>query len=378
MTERQGRLVSKIQGYEGKDQKTSQSLSSVCSWVPRRESEASKRWEESWWWGDRSSSSPGQRQNSNYRQRWHVMESFTLHLYRKGSGQTHVSTYSMIGRIGNERKAETLPLPQPHYHAYGIRREENLMQEQQTDVSLCRRQAGQLSSPCSGTMLGDVWAFLSPQHTDSLQELQISAGCCQQWPWEAVLRYLFQFAIQLFTVLPVACRYHTAKRASREMFDSQPLLQKHWTTTDAESQTTAPTPVTIPPVRAAESSTHMSCFTRAFGAPPDRQWLSPHQEDSWSLTALQDSRVPQTQLSRTVACDLAYFYSKQRLKDSWVWERWSQEAVPDHSVAVSLCRVPPQGWAGRDGSIAALPHSTASAQGKGVCFHLAQSGSKAK
>lgn len=32
MTERQGRLVSKIQGYEGKDQKTSQSLSSVCSW----------------------------------------------------------------------------------------------------------------------------------------------------------------------------------------------------------------------------------------------------------------------------------------------------------------------------------------------------------
>lgn len=296
MTERQGRLVSKIQGYEGKDQKTSQSLSSVCSWVPTRESEASNRWEESWWWGDRSSSSPGQWQNSNYRQRWHVMESFTLHLYRKGSGQTHVSTYSMIGRIGNERKAETLPLPQPHYHAYGIRREENLMQEQQTDVSLCRRQAGQLSRPCSGTMLGDVWAFLSPRHTDSLQESQISAGCCQQWSWEAVLRYLFQFAIQLFTVLPVACRYHTAKRASREMFDSQPLLQKHWTTTDAESQPTAPTPVTIPPVRAAESSTHVLLHT-SFWSP------------TWQTMALPTPRglvVPDCTAGQQSASDPAF------------------------------------------------------------------------
>lgn len=79
--------MSEIQGYEGKDQKTSQSLSSACAWIPTRESEASKRWEGSRWWGDRSSSSPGQWQNSNYRQRWHAMESFTLQLYRAGSRQ---------------------------------------------------------------------------------------------------------------------------------------------------------------------------------------------------------------------------------------------------------------------------------------------------
>lgn len=188
MTERQGRLVSKIQGYEGKDQKTSESLSSVCSWVPRRENEASKRWEESWWWGDRSRSSPGQWQNSNYRQWWHVMESFTLQLYRKRSGQnTCINT--LCDRRNRERKEERHPLPLPHLRAYAIRSEDNPMQEKQRDVSSAKGNRALLSWVCGGQAVPVSWMVLRsapgraslPLTQQSLQESQISAGCCQQW-----------------------------------------------------------------------------------------------------------------------------------------------------------------------------------------------------
>lgn len=70
---------------------------------------------------------------------WRVLPSnFT----GKDLGKTHVSTHSMIGGIGNERKGETHPLPQPYHRTYGIGSEENLMQGEQIDASLSRRQAG--------------------------------------------------------------------------------------------------------------------------------------------------------------------------------------------------------------------------------------------
>jgi len=73
----------------------------------------------------------------------------------------------MIGGTGNERKGETHPLPQPCRHAYGIRREENLMQEKQIDMSLCRRQAGQLSSPCVLDVTADcAWKAEPSSHRD--------------------------------------------------------------------------------------------------------------------------------------------------------------------------------------------------------------------
>lgn len=162
MTERQGRLVSKIQGYEGKDQKTSQSLSSVCSWVPTRESEASKRWEESWRWGDRSSSSPGQWQNSNYRQRWHVMESFTLQLYRKGSRQN-----TCINALDDRRDREwkerwnassaTAVSPYLWYWEWGepnARWANRCVPQQKTSRALQSRTRGSWAAPVSWTMVG--------------------------------------------------------------------------------------------------------------------------------------------------------------------------------------------------------------------------------
>lgn len=190
MTERQGRLVSKIQGYEGKDQKTSQSQSSVCSWVPRRESEASKRWEESWWWVTQGAPLQDNDRTviiDNDDMWWRALPSnFT----GNDQGKIHVSTHSAVGGTGKERKGERNPLPLPYHHAYAIRSEDNPKQEKQRDVSLCRRQAGHFwaecvvarQSPCPGGCLGlllEGQAFLSLSR--SLQESQISAGCCQQW-----------------------------------------------------------------------------------------------------------------------------------------------------------------------------------------------------
>lgn len=194
MTERQGRLVTKIQGYEGKDQKTSQSLSSVCSWVPRRESEASKRWEESWWWGDRSSSSPGQWQNSNYRQWWHVMESFTLQLYRKRSGQNTCINTLCDGRNrgrkeGWKASSATTLSPCLCYQEWG--------QPKAREAERC--------VPLQGTSELNVWWPGSPWVLDGAQGCSCkaepsshTAGACkitdqcwmlQQWPRNACIYF---------------------------------------------------------------------------------------------------------------------------------------------------------------------------------------------
>lgn len=239
-----------------------------------------------------------------------------------------------------------------------LRAEENLMQEKQIDVSLCRRQAGHFRAEpvaagqplcpgrCSGLGL-EGWAFLSPWHTDSPQELKISAGCCQQWSREVALVYLFQFAISIFTVLPVGWRYHKTKKVLQEMFELQPLLQKHWTIADTKSQPTAPyhddqatsqsrRKVALKsPSRAFWSPTWNTRVVHserlAAGSPPRPKGLCPQPPPSRHR---DDSRLSHPELSNTVACDLAYFNSEERLKDGWVWEWRRQEAVSDHTVAV--------------------------------------------
>ena len=357
MTERQRRLVSKIQGYEGKDQKTSQSLSSVCSRVPARESEALKRWEESWLWGDRSSSSPGQWQNRNYRQRWHVMESFTLQLYRKGSRQ-NTCIDILYDRRDRERKerwntsSATAMSPCLWYQARG----EPNAREADRHVPLPKTSWAAEQPLCPGCHCGlrlEGWAFLSPWRSNSLQGSQISAGCWQQWSWELVLMYLFQFATHIFTVPPVAWRYQKAKRVSQETSEPQPLLQKHWTTAAAESQPTAPYhngPASRRAVWGPIWNTQVvwgDCL--AVGSPPTPKGLvldhgpCAQPPPSWHHG---DSRRSHPKLSSAVGCELAYFYSEERLKDGWVREQQSPEAVPAHRIALAPTPTTGPGWLG--------------------------------
>lgn len=268
MTERQGRLVSKIQGYEGKDQKTSQSLSSVCSWVPRRESEASKRWEESWWWGDRSSSSPGQWQNSNYRQRWHVMESFTLQLYRKWSEQnTCINT--LCDRRTRERKegwkassatalSSCLCYQERGQPKAGEAKRCVLLQ--QTSRTLLSWMCGGWAVPVFWTVLGAApdTPGASRNHRSVLDAASNDPETC------AFICYAYIYS--------PFCRLKTTERALQETFEPQTPLQKQGTSASVESQPAA-SPQSIPPMSWSSSEWLPAALPKQGFGGPRNTWV---------------------------------------------------------------------------------------------------------
>lgn len=321
MTERQGRLASKIQGYEGKDQKTSQSLSSVCSWVPTRESEASKRWEESWWWGDRSSSSPGQWQNSNYRQRWHVMESFTLQLYRKGSRQnTCINTlYDRRDREWKERWNASSATAISPCLGYQERGEPNA---RETDVLLCRRQAGHFRAKpvvagqllCPGRCLGLSFPL-------ALMDRQRARTEDQCWMLPATIPRISSYVFISICNMYIDSAAFRLKISQNKELPQQPLLQKQRMITNVNSQPAAPYHKDQPTSRSSRKAALKStALSRAFWSP------------SWHPQAVHRERLP-SHTERTCARPRSLPTATtlpvprgQQTVSSWVFQRcglWS-------------------------------------------------------
>lgn len=241
-----------------------------------------------------------------------------------------VPTHSVRGELGNGREGEMHPLPRPCLQC-GEREDPNGREENRR-VSLARLKPWQRSSPCALADAGGcVWkAEPSSRHDALAARVADPYWSCQQRPREVALPYLFLRGTRVFRALPAGQRLHATKRPSQEAFEPQPLRQKHRAAAGVKSQPRAPhhdgqlwrPHAGVLEKQHAEALLQAGCLGvlpgGVHGSPPTpkgrglRHAACPQPPPSWHR---EESRRPQPELSSTAACDLACFYSEERLKD---------------------------------------------------------------